>query len=153
MHLLQPPKATKRTLASLETRYETTLLIQDSLRSLIQGTDDTVPESTVPPTHLVPVLSSFSSFGNGVGTPVAAASYALPALPNGHPMPISQSGLGVSSGAGSGAGSPAPDAGKDNRVGVAPLPPTLEELGMGGLVNYEMVDRTANGTRRRRWRV
>jgi len=32
-------------------------------------------------------------------------------------------------------------------------PPTLEEVGMGGLVNYEAAERTVNGTKRKRWRV
>lgn len=34
-----------------------------------------------------------------------------------------------------------------------PPPPTLEELGMSGLVNYEVMERTMNGSKRRRWRV
>lgn len=37
--------------------------------------------------------------------------------------------------------------------GGLPIPPTLEELGMGGLVNYEVMDRAMNSTKRRRWRV
>ena len=69
------------------------MLVQESLRTLVAGTEDAAPE---------PML-----------------------LPNGHTI-LQQDGK---------------------------PPPTLEETGMSGLVNFERAERTVNGTKRKRWRV
>lgn len=120
----QPATATTRTLDSLEQRYQNSLLVQESLRTLVQGTDDPAPEPTV-----------------------------LPTLPNGAlvmptPTPILQpSQQSIDS---MNANS---NAVMINGISKEKAPPTLEEVGMGGLVNYEAAERTMNGTKRKRWRV
>ncbi|KAF9519167.1 hypothetical protein BS47DRAFT_1337388 [Hydnum rufescens UP504] len=88
-----PPPLLTRTLASLEEKFQTSMLVQESLRTLVAGTEETVPE---------PML-----------------------LPNGYTI-LQQDGK---------------------------PPPTLEETGMGGLINFERSERTINGTKRKRWRV
>ncbi|KAF8324470.1 uncharacterized protein EI90DRAFT_3129935 [Cantharellus anzutake] len=89
-----PPQPT-RTLASLEARYADAASLQESLRVLVHGTEDPLPEPT--------------SFPDGRS-----------ANPN-----------------------------SDSRT-----PPTLEESGVGGIVNFEQAERTFHGTlKRKRWKL
>jgi hypothetical protein len=128
MHLAncfdQPPSVPTRTLDTLEQKHQNSLLVQESLRTLVQGTEDPVPEPTVLPT-----------LPNGalvVPTPTPILQPSQQAADN-----ISSNGSAV----------------MINGIHKEKAPPTLEEAGMGGLVNYEAAERTANGTKRKRWRV
>lgn len=127
----QPPSAPIRTLDSLEQRYQNSLLVQESLHTLVQGTEDPITEPTA-----VPTLPNGAPISITASTPTSATIF-QPTQP-----PENSNG-----------NSPNNGVIMINGINKEKAPPTLEEVGMGGLVNYEAAERTAHGTKRKRWRV
>ncbi|KAF8322260.1 hypothetical protein DL93DRAFT_1285894 [Clavulina sp. PMI_390] len=138
-----PTIGQKRTLDSLEQRYQNSLLLQESLRALVQGTEDPIAEPNQIPSANpnsssasfavtnagTPTTSNALLLNNAVVTPEAKASPPAPGVLQ--PADSNLAGLLV----------------KEKGF------PTLEEIGLGGLVNFEATERTDHGTKRKRWKV